>query len=53
MLAYAFVIQVKSGTAWKDVARTEGTTASVTWTKVGAKKGKAFSVRVLLRKSCN
>ena len=43
----AFVIQVKSGTAWKDVARTEGTTASVTWAKVGAKKGKAFSVRVL------
>jgi len=43
----AFVIQVKSGTTWKDVARTEGTTASVTWAKVGAKRGKAFSVRVL------
>jgi hypothetical protein len=43
----AFVVQVKSGTTWKDVARTEDTTASVTWTKVGAKKGKAFSVRVL------
>ena len=43
----AFVIQVKSGTTWKDVARTERTTASVTWTKVGANKGKAFNVRVL------
>jgi hypothetical protein len=42
-----YLVQVKSGTTWKEVARTERTSASVTWARVGAKKGQAFSVRVV------
>ena len=42
-----FVVEVKSGTTWKEVARTERTSASVAWAKVGAKKGGSFSVRVV------
>lgn len=42
-----YVVQVKSSKAWKDVARVTGTSASVPWSKVGAKKGRSFSVRVV------
>jgi hypothetical protein len=42
-----FIVQVKSGSTWKEVARTERTSSSVTWAKVGAKKGMSFSVRVV------
>jgi hypothetical protein len=44
-----FRVQVKVGTAWKDVATTTPTATSATlgWSKVGVAKGKAFSVRVV------
>jgi len=42
-----FVVEVKAGTTWKEVARTERTSSSVTWAKVGAKKGMSFGVRVV------
>jgi hypothetical protein len=42
-----FIVQVKSGSTWKEVARTERTSSSVTWAKVGAKKGMSFGVRVV------
>jgi hypothetical protein len=41
-----YVVQVKVTTGWKEVARVSGTSATVSWTKAGVKKGKAFSVRV-------
>jgi len=42
-----FIVQVKAGSTWKEVARTERTSSSVTWAKVGAKKGMSFGVRVV------
>jgi hypothetical protein len=42
-----FIVQVKAGSTWKEVARTERTSSSVTWAKVGAKKGVSFGVRVV------
>ena len=42
-----YVVQVKTTKAWKAVTEVTATTTSLTWAKVGAKKGKAFSVRVV------
>ncbi|MFZ4510455.1 MAG: hypothetical protein ACOYNJ_05795, partial [Candidatus Nanopelagicales bacterium] len=42
-----FIVEVKAGSTWKEVARTERTSSSVTWAKVGAKKGMSFGVRVV------
>lgn len=42
-----YVVQAKTTKAWKDVAQVTGTSTSVRWAKVGAAKGRAFSVRVI------
>jgi hypothetical protein len=42
-----YVVQVRTAKAWKPVAEVTSTSATLTWVKVGAKKGKAFSVRVV------
>ena len=42
-----FIVEVKAGSTWKEVARTERTSSSVTWARVGAKKGMSFGVRVV------
>jgi hypothetical protein len=42
-----YVVQVKTTKAWKAVAEVAATSTSIAWAKVGAKKGRAFSVRVV------
>jgi sucrose-6-phosphate hydrolase SacC (GH32 family) len=41
-----YLVQVKVGRGWTDVAQVTTRSTSLTWAKVGAKPGKAFSVRV-------
>lgn len=45
----AFIVQVNAGAGWKDAATTAAavTSATLGWSKVGAGKGKPFSVRVM------
>lgn len=42
-----YLVQVKVGRGWTDVARVTTRSTSLTWAKVGATPGKAFSVRVV------
>ena len=42
-----YVVQVKATKVWKSVAEVTATSTNVTWAKVGAKKGRSFSVRVI------
>ena len=42
-----YIVQVKATKAWKSVAEVTATSTNLAWAKVGAKKGRSFSVRVV------
>lgn len=44
-----FLVQVQGGSGWTDVAEVTAASASLTWVKVGVKKGATFRVRVVAR----